>query len=105
MPAELALSAYIDNLRSELEIAMESAKNKELQFSLEKVDLEVTVEVKQEKEANGELKFKLFVFDSSIGGDVKRSSANTQTIKISLIPSAGGKKGINVSGKNRRVGG
>ncbi len=105
MTAELALSAYIDNLRSELEAAMKSGENEELRFFIEKVDLEITVEIKEERDVNGKAKFKLFVFDSSVGGDLKHSAANTQTLKISLMPTMHGEKGINVSGEKKRVGG
>jgi hypothetical protein len=105
MTAELPLSAYIDNLRSELETAMKAGEDEELRFFIDKVDLEVTVEVKRLTDTTGKAKFKLFVFDSSLGGELHRSNASTQTIKISLIPNIDGVKGINVSGEKKRVGG
>jgi len=74
------LSEVIANLRQDLERAKRQGAGKDLQFSLDDVELEFPVVVT--KEGDGKLGVKFWVINAEAGG--KYANAVTQKIKLKL---------------------
>lgn len=89
--AEIELADYIEGLRHELELAVKRGGEQAVRFLLEKVDLEVAVAITTEGEVKGGAKFKFWVVDAEAGAKANVGRKTTQTIKLSLKPTQGGK--------------
>ena len=78
--SNITLSEAIQNLRSELLIAMQADATDELRFRLGPIEMELAVEVTREATAKGGLKWWLV----EAGGEGKRGSSATHKIKLTL---------------------
>jgi len=87
--AKIALAEMIEELRNELQAAVEAGEGKKIRFALGEVTLEAQVEVAKEAEGKAGLKFWLAETEAS----GKASRAVTQKIVLKLEPqsSTGGK--------------
>jgi hypothetical protein len=83
------LAELIDQLRTELSVAMRAGAGADLRFEIGPVDLEVTVAVT--KEATPGAKVKFWVVE--LGTDAKLGSGTTQRIKLTLDPRRIGQTG------------
>lgn len=79
---QIELVELIEQLRAELTEAVKSGGEKELQFALGAVDVELTVAV--EKSGTTGTKFKFWVVEAGLDG--KLGSTSTQKIKLTLEP-------------------
>ncbi|MER5383229.1 trypco2 family protein [Streptomyces sp. NPDC002688] len=77
---EVGLVEAIRSLRNELIDAMTEAKDEQIRFRVESVDLELNVAVEKKAEAGGGVKF----WVASIGGKGSHSSTATHTLKLHL---------------------
>lgn len=82
MPGEVRvpLASAIAALREELAEAVRSGEGEEIRFALGTVELELQVAVESKQDGRAGIKFWLL----SAGGGASRSSADTQTIKLTL---------------------
>ncbi len=77
--AKIALADMIEELRNELQLAMEKGKGRSVRFELGEVTLEAEVAV----EAEGKAGFKFWVFS---GVEASGSLGRTQKITLRLRP-------------------
>lgn len=87
----LELSDMLIGLRKELLEAQSKAKQENLKFSVESIDIEAQVTVSTEATAEGTLKWKFWVFseaEAKAGGTVGKEAV--QTIRLKLIPEQDG---------------
>ena len=80
--ARIPLARAIEDLRSELLLAVASGMNQPLQFRLKPIELELKLAVTQEVGENAGVKF--WVLD--IGAKGKIGDATTHTLKLVLEP-------------------
>ena len=80
--AQIPLSSAIRALRRELVDAVKEGEEQEVKFALGPIELELQVEVSAT--GGGEAGIKFWVI--SVGGKGERTSARTQTVRISLTP-------------------
>lgn len=76
-------------LRNELEQAQDNAKNENLKFSLEEIEIEVQVAVTSEATAKGGVKF--WVYEAEAEGTIGKETVQTVRLKMKPEPSGGGK--------------
>lgn len=86
---ELSIAEAIGQLRAELQSAQEAARQHDLKFEIEKVEVELSVVVKSEAEAGAGIK--AWVFD--VSGKTKAADEAVHKVKLVLIPSVTGAKG------------
>jgi hypothetical protein len=79
---QIPLAEAIRALRRELLVAVREGADKELQFGLGPIELELQLEIS--REAGGEAGIKFWVV--SVGAKGTRTSATTHTVKITLAP-------------------
>jgi hypothetical protein len=101
----IELSTYVENLRAELDRCMELSQGKDLRFFTDKVELEVKVGTEAEIGGKGGAKFRFFVVDASLDAEGKKTYTNAQTLKLTLVPTYKGKKGIDIANERPNVGG
>lgn len=85
LPAEgsdIGLAEMIENLRSELQVALESGAKKTVQFDLEKVELELKVVVSRKAKAEGGIAFWVL----KAGANVEGGRDAAHTFKLTLTP-------------------
>lgn len=82
MKGAIELSDVIEELRTELLVAMKEGDGKELRFGVDSVEVELQVAVT--KETEGEAKAKFWVLE--VGGKGKLADARTQTVRLTLTP-------------------
>jgi hypothetical protein len=80
--ARIALAEMIEELRNELQTAVEAGEGKEIRFALGEVTLEAQVEVA--KQVEGKTGVKFWLAEASAAG--KASKAVTQKIVLKLRP-------------------
>lgn len=80
--AGIPLSELIDAVRGELELAAWKAENKDLQFLVEDVQLELEIETSRSRGGEGGLK----IWVVNVGGKRERSDASTQRVTLTLGP-------------------
>ena len=80
--AKIALSEMIENLRQELQAAVEKGKGESIRLGLDEVVLEAQVQVEVKGEGKGKINF--WVVDGEIGGGGSR--AVTQKIVLKMTP-------------------
>lgn len=85
MENAVELSEFIWQLRSELTRASLTGEGKEIRFTAESVELELTVGVEKSRDPGARMK--LWVFE--LGGSLKRSESVTQKVKLTLRPVSG----------------
>ena len=79
---ELGLAEAISQLRRELSVAMEAARDEALQFRLGPVELELQVALATKAGVKGESKWVVVSFGADAGAEHKR----THTVKLTLTP-------------------
>ena len=77
-----SLATWIAALRSELLSAAITGRNKQPQFAIHQIDLELEVVSTRDDDERGEIKFWVVGLEKG----QKRTSEGTQRIKLSLIP-------------------
>lgn len=80
--ARIALAEMVEELRQELQAAMEAGRGQEIRFQLSEVTLEAQVEVSREGGGTAGVKFWVAEIGASGGG----SSARTQKLVLKLLP-------------------
>ncbi|MEO8938645.1 MAG: trypco2 family protein [Burkholderiaceae bacterium] len=91
--AQIALSEAIQNLRSELTLAMKAGAGEALQFQLGPIEMELEVAVEKESEGKGGIKWWII----EAGGGTRQTAGSTHKIKLTLEPKARGGGAVNVS--------
>ena len=91
--SNITLSEAIQNLRSELLVAMQRDSGDQLRFQLGPVEMELQVGVTREASAKGGLKWWLI----EAGGEAKSGSSSTHKIKLVLDPIGADGQRIKVS--------
>lgn len=84
------LQVVLDQLRTDLIVAQDFAKDKDLKFAIDGIEVELQVVVTKEGKAGAKLKV-LDFFELGAGGSISR--AQTQTIRLKLQPRKGKGKG------------
>lgn len=84
----IALAEMVQELRSELETALESAEGQEIRFDLGEVTLEVHVEVTKEASGKAGVKFWVFTGAEATGG-VAKSQGHKVVLKLQPRTKAG----------------
>ena len=90
--ALIRLSDAIENLREELVLAKKQGKDKDLQFDISAIELELEVVIEKETGTGGKINYWIF----QAGVDAKASKANTHKLKLTL-------QAIETNGKPLRV--
>jgi translation elongation factor EF-1beta len=80
--ARIALSEMIEELRKELQIAVEAGEGEDIRFGVGELTLEAQVEVSKEGGAEGGVKF----WVAEIGASGKVGKVDTQKIVLKLEP-------------------
>ncbi|MFZ4699463.1 MAG: trypco2 family protein [Candidatus Methylumidiphilus sp.] len=80
--ADMSLSDVLQQLREELALAQEKAKDESLKFTVK--DIEVELQVATTQEADGKVGFKVWLLEGGIGG--KQGHEQTHKIKLRLEP-------------------
>lgn len=83
---DIPLSEMIRTLREELQGALNDGKGKGLQFSVDKIDLELKVAVTRQRHWGGAVMFGVINTD----GGRERSREMVHTFRLSLTPAAEG---------------
>jgi hypothetical protein len=78
--SDLELADLVSGLRRELEVAQQRARQEQLTFSVEDIELEATVQVT--KSGGGKVGVQFWVVQA--GGELARSDATTHRIKLNL---------------------
>jgi len=84
MQGKIELSEVVDQLRLELQVLNNEVKDKQLQFLVESVEVELRVAVTKESTVGAKAKFWVL----EVGAEGKHNEAVTQVIKLKLIPNA-----------------
>lgn len=98
---KIALAEMVEELRSELQVAAEKGKGKDLRFELGEVTLEAQVEVERKAEGKAGLKFWVLTSAEASAGIAKTS---TQKIVLQLRPRLAGGGKISLGRGQRRQG-
>ena len=80
--ALISLANAIENLRAELEGALRQGKDRDIQFNIDSVDLEM--EVVAEDETSGGAKVNWWIFGGGL--DTKIKDASKHKLKLSMQP-------------------
>lgn len=80
--AEIALDTLIESLRRDLQEAERRAAREDLRFTVDKVEVELSVEVRSDADVSGGVKF--YVFD--FGSKLAEGSSNVQKVTLTLTP-------------------
>ena len=80
MEDKIELSDVIDQIREQLADATLAAKNKDIQFFVEGVELELQVGVTKSAEGKGGLRFWVF----EVGGGASIEGQSVQTVRVKL---------------------
>ncbi len=83
--AKIALADMIEELRNELQVAMEKGKGRSLRFELGEVTLEAEVAVEAEGGAKGKFQFWIF---SGVEANARAGKTQTQKLVLRLQPVA-----------------
>lgn len=87
--AKIELAEMVQNLRSELEKALEVAEGQQIRFDLDEVTLEAQVQVS--REASGKAGVKFWVFSTAeAGGKVGQTQGHKVVLKLKPRTAAGG---------------
>ena len=78
---ELELSDMLVQLRKELKTAQENAKDEDLQFKLEDIEVEVQFAVREKTEGNIGIKFYV-----QAGGNKEKGTETLHRIKLKMTP-------------------
>lgn len=78
----IPLFEMLQTLRSELAASLNAAKDRELRFRVEEVELELKLQVTKEREANGGLKFWVV----AAGSKASSTQQDVHTFKLKLKP-------------------
>lgn len=93
MESGIPLRQMIQNLRAELNAAMQDGEEQDLRFKLEDVELELKVCTSLEAGANGGVKFWVLNF----GANAKAKSEDVHTVKLKLKPVTNGDGEVHLS--------
>lgn len=96
--AELELSDMLVKLREELKTAQEKAKDEDLQFKLEDVEVEVQFTVSKQEMTEGGVKY---VFNVSVGEEKATQTMHKLKLKMTPETAAGGDVKVS-SGKTKK---
>lgn len=80
----LGLAETLAGLRAELSRSQELAKDSNIQFEIQNIDLELKVHVERAEKFEGNLGVKFWVVEAGAGGDQTETNNRTQTIKLSM---------------------
>lgn len=86
MADDIYLSEFIEQLRSELQTAMDKGGQADLKFLAKTVELELEVAAQKTAGVDGKLEFKVFGIGFGAGGTGERSSTQTQRLTLTLEP-------------------
>ena len=95
---EIPLSLMLRTLRRELSASAKEARDEDLQFQLEGVELELKVTMSFAAGAEGGVKFWLV----SLGAKSEHSGASTHTFKLRLRPVSAGERELRVADSSER---
>ena len=84
----IEIGELVTSLRRELQAAVQDAKDEDLRFKVDSIELELKVTAKRSVEGGGGIKF--WVFDASAKGGTSREDAQTVKLMLTPVPSAGG---------------
>jgi Trypsin-co-occurring domain 2 len=93
------LSEALAKLREQLDLAHAKALGSDIQFTVEKVEIELALEVTRSAEAGGEVKFLIF----SAGAKGSYAQAATHRLKIELTPHDAQRQNIEIEGTVRKI--
>ena len=79
---DIHLAEMIQNLRLELNQAQEQAKDQDILFDIEKIELELKVAISRSATAKGGIAFHVI----NAGGEYEKSNLETNTFTITLNP-------------------
>lgn len=90
MPDEplIEIGELVTSLRRELHTAMQDARDKDLRFKVDSIELELKITAKRSVEGGGGIKF--WVFDASAKGGTTREDAQTVKLMLTPVPKDGG---------------
>lgn len=91
--AQITLSSAIENLRSELTLAMKAGAHDELRFQLGTIEIELDVTVGSE--LDGKAGIKWWVVEANVGE--KQTAGSTHRIKLKLDPQTATGQPVKVS--------
>lgn len=83
MGTEIELAEFIGHMHDEMDKAQQAGKDKNLQFEVGPIEVELAVQSQKEAHAGGGVRFYLV----SVGADGKVADASIQRIKLTLKPS------------------
>jgi hypothetical protein len=91
----IPLAEMVESLRNELAKSRERARGEPLQFSVERIELELNVEVSRDMKGDGKIVFGVF----SVGASASKSSSSTHTFRLTLIPVSSDGADTRISGE------
>ena len=81
----IGLAEMIDSLRQELLVAKDKAKDSEIKFEIENIDLELQVKVERDTNLKSGIGIKFWVVNADLlSGEHTNKQSSIQTIKLSL---------------------
>ncbi len=84
--ALLPLADVVHELRAQILLAAEGARDQDLRFKLNTVEIELSVVAKRELGGEGKISFKVLGTGVEAGGGGKSAHEHSQKIKLSLTP-------------------
>lgn len=80
----IGLAETLAGLRAELSRSQGLAKDSNIQFKIQNIDLELKVHVEKAEKFGGNLGVKFWVVEAGAAGDETDTNSRTQTIKLSM---------------------
>lgn len=80
----IGLAETLAGLRAELSRSQKLAKDSNIQFEIQNIDLELKVHVERAEKFEGNLGVKFWVVEAGAGGEQTDTNNRTQTIKLSM---------------------
>ena len=85
----IPLKDAIQDLRKELQAAMQAGEGEALRFQVGNIELELNVVVTREAQASGKLEFKILGWGAEAGGGAKLADQRSHKVKLVLTPRRG----------------
>lgn len=80
----LGLAEMLAGLRGELRRSQTLAKESNIQFEIQNIDLELKLHVEKVNTGGGKLGVKFWVVEAGVSGEKANTDSRTQTIKLSM---------------------